>query len=167
MKEKEVNKEDISLKDRKLGRALRRLEREERKRERERILSKKILEAWRMRDTIIADQRMYVTELPDCKSGTSFAGQIYLPIGALLECWMNCSEFRLPDGRYIIRFASGLSDFTEGEAISMNTGKISRFSSSAMSAHSRSSLINSSLPYRKKARGYIDSGVEPFKPEEW
>jgi len=124
------------------------------------------MSAWSQKDNILATPEIYVTELPECKSGTSFGGPIYLPLGALMECWDNCPGFRLPDGRYIFRFASGLSGFTKGEAISIKSGEITGFESSSLGSNSRRALIESSAPYRRKATDLIKSGTLPLPQEE-
>jgi len=145
---------------------LKKQEQEKKASERKERLSGLIMSAWRQKDYILSNPDIYVTELPECKSGTSFGGPIYLPLGALVECWDSCPEFRLPDGRYVIRFASGLSGYTRGEAISLNTGKITDFESSALIPNTRAALVNSSAPYRRKAAELIKAGTLPLAEDE-
>ena len=130
-------------------------------RKRKYSLSEIFLRAWRLRDQYISTPEMYVRKLVGCDSGTSFSGPLYFPIGAILECWINCPEFRLDDGRFVIRCGSGLSGFTSGEAINLNTGNISSYECSAYSPHSRSNLFAASEQYRRKAVDYLKSGVLP------
>jgi len=120
------------------------------------------LNVWRHKEEILSNPGKYISEFPDCVSGTSFSGPLFLPIGAILECWINCPEFRLSDGRYILRFASGLSGATHGEAISLKSGKITEWSCPSLGANSRSALIRCSEPYRRKAALYVESGILPL-----
>jgi len=145
---------------------LKKQEQEKKTSERKGRLSGLIMSAWRQMDDILANPDIYITELPECKSGTSFGGPIYLPLGVLLECWGSCPEFRLPDGRYVIRFASGLSGHTKGEAISLKTGEITDFESSSLIPNIRAALVNSSVPYRRKAAELIKSGTLPLSKGE-
>lgn len=141
------------------------LDQEEKTRERRNRISEILLAAWNNKGMVLQDNRMYVTEMPDCVSGTSFSGPIYFPLGAILESWINCPEFKLPDGRHVIRFASGLSNVSKGEAIKLETGKISEFEAPDAS-HTRAALVNSSAPYRYKAAQLIKSGILPLTKEE-
>lgn len=85
------------------------------------------MEAWKNRDSIIGNESLYNQQLDWVPSGGSFCGDLPMPIGLILECWLDCGPFILPDGRKVFQFQGGLSGACGGSAIDMETGKISPF----------------------------------------
>lgn len=86
-----------------------------------------LMDAWKNRDKILNDDSLYNQQLDWTPSGGSFCGDLPMPIGLILECWMDNGPFILPDGRKIFQFQGGLSGRCGGSAIDMETGKISPF----------------------------------------
>lgn len=84
-------------------------------------------DAWNNREKILADESLYYQELDWIPSGGSFCGDLTMPIGLILECWLDNGPFILPDGRKIFQFQGGLSGACGGSAIDLETGKISAF----------------------------------------
>ena len=86
-----------------------------------------LMEAWKNRDNILGNESLYNQQLDWVPSGGSFCGDLPMPIGLILECWLDNGPFILPDGRKIFQFQGGLSGACGGSAIDMGTGKISPF----------------------------------------
>lgn len=112
----------------------------------------------------INDERLYTIEIPTCSSGSSVSGTMFFPIGAMLECWENCPEFRLAGGSYIIHWSGGLSGLAIGESYNPLTGEIKPFSTSKENPLPWSGLALASAPYRNKAVRLISVGVVPESP---
>lgn len=88
-----------------------------------------LMGAWKDRDRILSDEELYGQELDWKSSGGSFCGSLPMPVGLILECWLDGGPFILPDGRRIFQFSGGLSGVCTGSAIDMNTGEITPFCS--------------------------------------
>lgn len=112
----------------------------------------------------LGNERLYTMEIPTCCSGSSVSGKMFFPVGAMLECWENCPEFRLADGSYIIHWSGGLSGLTVGESYNPLTGEIKPFSTSRENPLPWSGLALASAPYRQKATRLISVGIVPESP---
>ena len=86
-----------------------------------------LMGAWKDRERILSNEELYGQELDWKSSGGSFCGAFPMPVGLILECWMDEGPFILPDGRRIFQFSGGLSGACTGSAIDMNTGEITPF----------------------------------------
>ena len=113
------------------------------------------------KDRFISDERLYTMDIPTCGSGSSVSGKMFFPVGAMLECWENCPEFRLADGSYFIHWSGGLSGLAVGESYNPLTGEIKPFSTSRENPLPWSGLALACAPYRQKAARLISGGVVP------
>lgn len=86
-----------------------------------------LMGAWKDRDRVLSDEGLYCQELDWKSSGGSFCGSLPMPVGLILECWLDGGPFILPDGRRIFQFSGGLSGACTGSAIDIETGEISPF----------------------------------------
>lgn len=112
-------------------------------------------------ELFISDAALYTMEIPTCHSGNSMAGKLFFPIGAMLECWGDCPDFRLADGVLVIHWSGAPSGVCAGETYDPSTGVIRTFFSGKDNSLSWGVLTAASTPYRRKACKYRDSGVQP------
>ena len=85
--------------------------------------------AWNNREHILSDPEQYERTPEWTRSGCQFFS-IWMPIGLILECWMDGGAFILPDDRRIFSFSgSALSGCCNGWAVDLRTGEVSAFES--------------------------------------
>ena len=86
-----------------------------------------LMGTWKDRGRVLSHEELYCQELDWESSGGSFCGALPMPVGLILECWLDGGPFILPDGRRIFQFSGGLSGACTGSAIDIETGEISPF----------------------------------------
>lgn len=86
-----------------------------------------LMSAWKERNAVLSDEKLYGQELDWENSGGSVCGILPMPVGLILECWLDGGPFILPDGRRIFQFSGGLSGTCTGSAIDIETGEITPF----------------------------------------
>lgn len=98
----------------------------------DRALSRCMPLIYKHRRRIISDPKLYHVEIPCYRSGGSFCGRVYLPIGELMSRWEQMPAYRLRpkvEGLcpiYVFQFGFGLSGRVVVSAIDLATGEIRR-----------------------------------------
>ena len=149
------------------GRRLHRLgeliAKEQIRRERNKYLCDVLSYALEHKEEILADDSLYLMEIPTCQSGSSISGKLLFPVGALLESWDNCPDFHLDDGSNVVSFGGGLSGLCIGESVNLRTGEVIGYKGLFRNGKTITwqYLVSITAPYRARAKRLFIAGVVP------
>ena len=120
------------------------------------------------KDRIFSDGSLYLVKIPTSHCGSSISGKMVFPLGALLESWENCPDFRLDDGSRIISFGGHISGAFIGESIHLDSGEVTEHMGLTLQGKpvSWQHFADLTRPYRAKAIRLLKAGIIPRSADE-